>query len=70
MSGLLLGLTVREGATPGMRAYVAAVLAIVGVVLGGSTVIIQFILNAYQARKNLSSFRSHERSEAAPTNPR
>ena len=53
LTGFLLGLTIRESeSAPGhypARAYVAAILGIIGVIGGGATVVVSFILNVLYA---------------------
>jgi hypothetical protein len=59
LAGLLLGLTVRERGSPQpsypARAYLAAVLAIIGVVGGGAIVVVSFILNVIWAGRRARS---------------
>jgi hypothetical protein len=59
LAGLLLGLTVRERGSPQpsypARAYLAAVLAIIGAVGGGAIVVVSFILNVIWAGRRARS---------------
>jgi hypothetical protein len=61
LAGLLLGLTVPDGISSDspypLRAYVAAVLAIIGVVGGGAIVIVSFILNAINVGRRVRNAR-------------
>jgi hypothetical protein len=59
LAGFLLGLTVRERGSPQAsypaRAYLAAVLAIIGVVGGGAIVVVSFVLNVIWAGRRARS---------------